>query len=223
MASRNGRLPPVTLAEIRPGQGAVGLLLNLSLQVGLSTALELNPQQLSLESINKHLVMHHSSLRVLLSSVYPAPIDAALTPEFSDLLIQALGAEDALLLLDLGHEINDVNRKLLNKVDRIVLIVEPERLSLLRGNQMVIELKRMGVSPRAIGGVLVNRLAAHNPISYQKTQDTLGAALLAVIPPAPELALEAIETTTPMVMLQPTSLLAEQFKTLARMLIDNRT
>lgn len=52
-------------------------------------------------------------------------------------------------------------------------------------------------------------------MTWQEAEQTLGHEILALVTPAPELAAQAAEAGTPMVLLQPTSIIATQMAKLA--------
>ncbi len=58
----------VTLCELRPGQGTIGLQLGFSRSTGLSTLLSKNAAEINPREVENQLATHGSGLRLLLAS-----------------------------------------------------------------------------------------------------------------------------------------------------------
>ncbi len=217
---QDGQPLKVALAEVKPTPGSIGLLLNISSTEGLSRLVNKGPAGLNPRGIREEMVAHESGLRLLLAPLQSAS-DDRLTPEISEAIVRGLVTMADVVILDLGSGLDEFNRNLIRMADQVVITVEPLRISLMLGSQMIEELERQGIGQSKINAVLVNRMPTAQPISYQKTREQLGTDLLAVIAAAPELANEAAENATPMVTLQPASLPAEQIHTLARELLGH--
>jgi pilus assembly protein CpaE len=210
----------VTLAEISPGQGVIGLLLNVPTDRGLSRVLGEEHPVLTPQNLEKYLVPHSSGMRLFLASSQPSPNDSRLTPDLTAKLVDALAATGTILFLDMGSGLDEYKRWLLPLAAQIVVVVEPERVAFLRASQMLDEVRKIGIDSARISIVLVNRIASDAPISPQKIQEALKATLLATIAPAPDLARQAIETGIPLVMLHPDSLPVAQIVTLSETLLE---
>jgi CheY-like chemotaxis protein/MinD-like ATPase involved in chromosome partitioning or flagellar assembly len=210
----------ITLAELNPGQGMIGLLLNMSTDRGLSRILEQEHPILTPQYLEECLVSHTSGLRLFLSSSQPSPNDSRLTSDVAIKLADALAPSGTTLFIDMGSGLDERKRWLLPLLAQIIIVIEPERIAFLRASQMVDEIKKMGIDDIRISVVLVNRTPVDTPIPLQNIQEALKVTLLAVIAPASELARQATDTGVPMVILHPESLPSAQIVKLSEILLE---
>jgi Flp pilus assembly CpaE family ATPase len=71
-----------------------------------------------------------------------------------------------------------------------------------------------------IGVVMINKAPSGATFTKDTLQGMLKHELVAVITPAPELAYQASERGVPMVIMQPESLVARQFRNVAEFLVN---
>jgi MinD-like ATPase involved in chromosome partitioning or flagellar assembly len=71
------------------------------------------------------------------------------------------------------------------------------------------------VARHRISVVMISRTPAAATFSKDVVEDLLQHDIVGVVPPAPELAFQAVEEGIPMVTMQPNSLVAQQFRTIA--------
>jgi CheY-like chemotaxis protein/MinD-like ATPase involved in chromosome partitioning or flagellar assembly len=212
----------VVLAEIRPGQGSLGWHLDYPQAEGLPNLLKKGQSGITPRAVEAELMTHRSGIRVLLSSFRPTPHDNALTPELAEHLVRNLAATADLLVLDLGSSLDERNQQLVGISNQIVMAVEPHRVALSMGREMIDNLKNLGIGPTRLCIVLVNRVASGVSTSWRDAQEQLGTELLGTIPPVPELAYQAAENATPMIMLQSeiAGIFHRQMRDLMQRLID---
>jgi pilus assembly protein CpaE len=192
----------VILAEIRPGQGSLGWHLDYPQANGLPNLLSQGPANITPRAIEAELMAHRSGIRVLLSSTQPSQHDNKLTPEVAETLVRNTASLCDLLVLDLGSGLDEVNQRLVSISNQIMMTVEPHRVALSMGREMLDNLRALGIGPTRVGVILVNRAVSGLSTSWRDAQDQLGIDLLGTIPPMPELAYQATENATPMIMLQ---------------------
>ncbi|MEJ2149617.1 MAG: hypothetical protein P8Z40_09050, partial [Chloroflexota bacterium] len=104
--------------------------------------------------------------------------------------------------------------------DQIVLVLEGGRVSLALGSEIAAELVEEGVDEKRIGAVLISRRADGRPLAYRGIEEVLGVELLSAIGAAPVLADRAIETSMPMVLLNPDDPVSAQIADLSRSLVE---
>jgi len=192
----------VILAEMRPGQGSLGWHLDYPQTEGVSRLLSKGASGLTPSVVEAELLTHRSGIRVLLASSQPSPHDAALTPPMAETLARHLAGLCDVLVLDLGNGLDERNQRLASLSNQILMAVEPHRVALSMGREMMGQLRNLGIGPTRLGVVLVSRASSGLSTSWRDAQEQLGVELLGTIPPAPELAYQATESATPMVMLQ---------------------
>jgi MinD-like ATPase involved in chromosome partitioning or flagellar assembly len=94
-------------------------------------------------------------------------------------------------------------------MDQLILIVDPFAVTLAMARLILAELDEVGASGGRIHVVVVDR--SHNlQIAWNEVEQALGREIRAVFSDAPDLAQQASRNGTPMVIMQPNSLFANQ-------------
>jgi CheY-like chemotaxis protein/MinD-like ATPase involved in chromosome partitioning or flagellar assembly len=184
--------------------------------------LRMKPQDVTKPAAESFLVKHASGLLVF-PSIYPDYSIGGVSPELVRKLIQTLSFMADFLLIDGGSRIDPATEEAIKEADRVVLAVEPEPLSLKLGNAMIKELGRLGVGSLKLIIVSVNRARAQIAFTKQEAEAILGSAINVTIPPAPELFFQSIKDGVPAVILQPSSLVAEQIKAVASLIKEAKS
>ncbi len=81
------------------------------------------------------------------------------------------------------------------------------------------DLNDLGVGPGRVSIVLVNRAQSGLQMSWQDAEQILGRPIQGVIPPAPDLMLQAAEAAQPVVSLQPDAIVTTQFQKIAEKVV----
>jgi Flp pilus assembly CpaE family ATPase len=131
-------------------------------------------------------------------------------------LMRSLRAVSNAVVFDLGSGFNPIVSQLQGQLDRLVLLVEPDPISIQLARQMLYELE--GDKPGRVSVVVISRLRHKYQPSWQDVEKALEHEIHALIAPAPELAYEAIDAGVPAIMLNPESTLASQITKLAEVL-----
>jgi len=217
--SRQGQ--EVILADVNSGRSGLGLQLGLDVPAGLTALLQRRPEEITPRLVEGQLVTHASGIRLLLASYQPA--DAALLDAHAQLgaIVQALAALCNILVLDLGSGLSLGMRQVVGRCDKVLLPVEPQRVSVALAQALIKELGAHGLRPEQIKPVLVKRARSSLQFTTGKLQSLFNSKDLAVISAAPELAYQASEAGAPMVLLDPHSQTAGQFSRLAQQLLQN--
>lgn len=205
----------VILAEIRPGQGSLGLMLGLADNIPNLTGLLTKPVSgINEQSVGSQLSPHPSGIRLLPASI--APKDAGLinNTQQMEAIVKTLSKMSKLLVLDLGTGINETTRRLALMCEKVIVVTDPAHVTLIQTKAMLNDLETLGLGAARLDLVMVNQAAAALQLSWQKAEQLLGRKMTTIITPAAELAYQAIEAGTPMVLLRPDSLTADQLRTL---------
>jgi pilus assembly protein CpaE len=205
----------VILAEIRPGQGSLGLMLGLADNIPNLTGLLTKPVSgINEQSVGSQLSPHPSGIRILPASI--APKDAGLinNAQQMEAIVKTLSKMSKLLVLDLGTGINETTRRLALLCEKVIVVTDPAHVTLIQTKAMLSDLETLGLGAARLDLVMVNQAAAALQVSWQKAEQLLGRKMTTIITPAAELAYQAIEAGTPMVLLRPDSLTADQLRTL---------
>jgi MinD-like ATPase involved in chromosome partitioning or flagellar assembly len=140
----------------------------------------------------------------------------------AEAIARELGVMSDYLLLDLGVGLGEANRRLLPRCHHVVVCIEPQRTSLSLAQALLNEMSTgLNLPQYKVSLVLVNKAPSAASFTKQTIEGLLSRELSGVITPAPELAFQSVEQGSPMVILQPTSLAAQQFQTIANHLVDS--
>jgi MinD-like ATPase involved in chromosome partitioning or flagellar assembly len=120
--------------------------------------------------------------------------------------------------LDLGSSLDAATCAAIKLCHYIVLVVEPQRVALTLAQAMLSDLGAMDVLRDRIGIVLFNRAPSAASVGLTTVERLLGQ-VIAVIPPAPELAFQASEVGVPLVQFQPGDPASSRMCDLARYLV----
>ncbi len=204
----------VVLADMPWSMGNVALLLGLTPhQGGLSGLLTRRAGELTRLAVQRQMVTHSSGLQVLPSPIEPIDREGPLLESTLYAVFEHLATEADFLLLDLGSGLNEVQRHLVERSDRLFILVEPQRIAMAMAQALLTDLESLLPLER-VQVILFQRYAA-TALSPETVENLLGCPVVGLIPAAPELAFQAAEQGIPVVMFQPDSPLAVQFRQLA--------
>jgi len=211
----------VLLAELRPGIATAAMHLGLRRHGALAHLLDQPVEQLDARTVEAQLDEHSSGVLVLSGQVEPPGVATLILPSHAETIVRHLGAMADYVLLDLGVGLGETNRRLLLGCYQVVVPVEPQRVSLTLAQALLGELTgSLKLARHRIKVVLVNKAPAAMTFTKETVEGVLQYDLAGVVTPAPDLAFQAAERGIPMVMVQPTSLVAQQFRTIAEHLAD---
>src|SRR5450759_5746211 len=109
--------------------------------------------------------------------------------------------------------------KVLALSNEAVIVVEPNPITVMRTKVLLEDLYDKGFGKsRLMTIVFINRVRSDIQLSWTQVQEALGQPVSQVISPAPELAYQAALRTTPMILVQPTSLTAQEIGKVADLL-----
>jgi pilus assembly protein CpaE len=208
----------VILADMRPGMGSVAL--QMSLNQGLLDKL-LGMQVASIDpgTIGPCLQEHKSNVRVLTGQSEPLGMAAPIPRAQAEAIVRGLGAASDYVLLDLGNGLDEPNPQLLAICHQVIMAIEPQRMALTMAQAVLGEMTRTLQMPKhKISLVLINKAASGATFTKDNLAEQLRHELIAIVTPAPDLAFQSGERGIPMVMLEPDSLVARQFRNIAEYL-----
>jgi pilus assembly protein CpaE len=206
---------PTILADFRLGQGTLGLSLGFGRSTGMANLLSRPIAEVTARAVENELVTHSSGIRLLLSSARPKETLLNAAPDSAAAVVRQLKALARNVLLDLGPGLNRVSARLLQEIDQLTLAVEPNRVALTLARDIMSELEQVGLAQARVNVVLINRAQSSLQIPWQEAEQILNHEMTAIISPAPELAFQAAEAGFPIILFQPTSIVASQFSKLA--------
>jgi pilus assembly protein CpaE len=206
---------PTVLTDFRLGQGTLGLALGFARSTGIANLLSRPTNDITPRAVENEMVTHSSGIRLLLSSSRPKETLLNVSPDSAAMIIRHLRTLGRSLLIDLGTGINRVSARLMQDLDQLVLTVEPNRVALTLAREILHEVEQIGLAQARVNIVLINRTQSSLQVPWQEAEQILNHEMTAIISPAPELAFQAAEAGFPIVLFQPTSIVASQFTKLA--------
>ncbi len=206
----------VIAAELRPGQGTWGIELNLMQTEGLTNILCAETASIDSAFIDKQLLRTTYDVRLLLASNKSKDAELLGSVAQFEMLIDQIPELADLILLDIGTNQFPALAKALDACDEMILIVEPQPVTVKRTRLLLDELRQKGYgSAKVLTTVINNRARMDMSMSVTQLEEALGASIMAGLPPVPEQIYYAGQRSVPMLLVQPDGIIAQQYNTLA--------
>jgi pilus assembly protein CpaE len=177
------------VADFRLGNGTLGLLMGLGRSQGMANVLSKPTSEIRPASIEPEVVAHQTGLRALLSSARPKEAQINAAHESVLAIVRGLREIGKPAVFDLGSGYNQFVSRLQKEMDKLILVVEPNRVSLTVARELIIELSQDGQA--RINIVVVNRAQSSLQTPWHEVEQILGQELRAIISAAPELTFQA--------------------------------
>jgi CheY-like chemotaxis protein/MinD-like ATPase involved in chromosome partitioning or flagellar assembly len=206
----------VIAAELRPGLGVWRDELGVTSNFGLENLLQMPPVEITPEAVEKQLFQAPFNVPLLLASSEPRNELLFTAAGQYEMLLETLGQMTDLVVLDIGTCFHPFYETFVRLCDEIVLVTEPQTLSLRRTRHLAADLRTHDFgSARPLTLVSNNRVRADMTMSFSKMEDALGQSVLLGITPVPELAFLSADKLAPFYIVQPGGVISKQFDTLA--------
>jgi len=211
----------VVFADMQSGMTTASLQLGLRRHEGLAQLLDQPAGRIEAKMIDARLEEHRTGLQVLSGQIEPLGVASTVSPDHAEVIIQHLGAMADYLILDLGVGLGETNRRILASCHHVVVPIEPQRVALTLARALLGEMTTsLKFARHRISIVLINKSPSAATFTKDTIEGLLQHDLVGVITPAPELAFQSAEQGIPMVMKQPDSLVARQFRIIAEHLAN---
>lgn len=205
----------VIAAEYRPGYGGISMDLGYPRPTGLNRLLQSKPEDITPQEIEKELVAHPTGVRFLLASTQPKDAQYLTANDQFEAITRQLIFMTDMIILDLGSSLPPVTQNILNYCNEVIIVVEPTPNCVQQTKTLIENLHAADVGTLGILPVLVTRVRSGVQMKWIEVQEMLNQEIKTVITPAPELAYKAAQNKTPIVVDQPESDIAHQFRQLA--------
>ena len=184
---------------MRPGQGSWADELGIPDSSGLTNLLQMDRPEITVSAVENQLVPNTFGVPLLLAANSVAKFDSLTAVIQYESLIQELSLLAHLLVLDIGTSFHPAYDILTGQCDEIILITEPQPITIKRTRALISELKvREFGSAKALTLVTVNRTRSEMSMSSSQIQDALGVSVALGFPPVPELAYQAGTRSIPL-------------------------
>lgn len=213
----------VIAAELRPSQGIWGIELGFPESEGLGDLLRLKTSEINSSQVEKVLMRTAQGIRILMAGNRIK--DNALMPNEDQLVaaVKQLPLLAPVTFLDIGTSYLPAFERIANLCDEIILIVEPQPLTVQRTRILANELNLFGFSKnKYLTLVQVNRIRADIQLNSAQITESLKINVTNMIPPVPELSYQAALHSVPLIDVQPEGLVAQQINRLAESIIQRR-
>ncbi|MDX1991489.1 MAG: response regulator [bacterium] len=208
-----GENPVVT--DFRLGCGSLGLYMGLPRAAGLAAVLGQSASEIRPNVIEKELIVHPTGLRALLSSTKPKEALLSYSLDSAAAVVKGLRSLAKPVIADLGSGYTPLIARLQAEMDLILLLVEQNGATLSIARELLYEIDPEGKGRVQI--VVMNR-AGTPQTAWSEVEAALGQEIRAIISPAGDLALAAMNAGTPMVNYQPSAIVSNQMMKLAETL-----
>ncbi|MCI0394598.1 MAG: response regulator [Chloroflexi bacterium] len=231
----------VALVELKGYGGDVRYHLKLKGGQDLGPLLELDASQIKRPEIERRLIHHSSGLHLLLAPQYGG--ERRLTVGHIEAVLDVLTSRMSYVILDVPPLVGNGIRRALELSDQILLVTEPETLSVTCALDQVERMKEWGVFDR-LNVVIVSRGPSASWLNRVEVENRLGMGggeaqaaarwepralevgvrlrqgVAGVIPPGPELFHESVRNGVPIILIEPSAPAARALFDLAEWLVE---
>ncbi len=233
----------VILAELRASGGTVRHQLKVSSNQDIGQLLSMHPEKIKRAEIERRIINHSSGMQLLLAPQNNE--NETLTQGHIELILDVLTTRAKFVVLDMPPVLNEATRRAFELADQVLLVTEPETLSISCAYMQLLKLKdwdvfnrvNLVVSTRTPSGSWLNRVEIENRLGMGggeaqaasrwepralEVDVRLRQGVAGVIPSAPELFHEAVRAGVPIVLIEPSAPAARTLLDLADWLADKQ-
>jgi pilus assembly protein CpaE len=166
--------------------------------------------------VEAELTQTKYGVHLLLASNNSEEVEYATAVSQLDGILQQLPLLAPLVVLDIGTNFLPGFEVVINACDEIILVTETQPPAVKRTHLIANELRSKGFgSAKPMNVIIVNRTRADMSLSMTQVENIVGQSVALGFPPAGELAFRSAEMSTPLVLMQPDGIIAQQFVILA--------
>lgn len=210
---------PTILSDFRPGQGTIGMDLDVQNTSGLIKLLENEEDDIS-ELVSASLLEHKTGIKTLLSSYQPADSKFITYLDKFQEIARELKNQADYIVLDLGPSLTPLVLGILPECEKIIICLEPSPANITQTRIMIQDLINSGIGEGRLLTVLINRQRSGVQLSWEQAENELERKIEQIFTPVPELAYQAAVTNTPMVQrADNNSMTADQFRDLTQKIL----
>ena len=207
------------LSDFRPGQGTIAMDLDVHNTSGMIKLLD-NEENEEAPNISDLLLDHKAGIKTLLSSHHPTDSKYSNHVDQFHQIAQLLRTQAEFTILDLGPSLTPVVAKILPDCEKIIICLEPSPGNITQTKILIQDLINSGIGEGRFLFVLINRQRSGVQLSLEQVENQLERKIDQIFTPVPELAYQSSVSNTPMILRAQDSMTAEQFRDLAKMILD---
>jgi len=218
MKNQSGK--DILLSDFRPGQGTISLELDVQNTSGMVKLLDEEDPDLISEMISDTILDHKTGIKTLLSSHHPS--DSRYSGHIGHFveIAKNLVSNADYTILDLGPSLTPASSKIIQECDKVLICLEPSPGNILQTRILIQDLINNGIGEGRFVIVLINRQRSGVQLSWEQAENQLERKIDQIFTPVPELAYQAAATNTPMIQRAEDSMTAEQFRDLAKLILE---
>ncbi len=210
----------VILSDFRPGQGTIGMDLDVQNSNGLIKLLDEEPGSDISDFFPDVLLDHKSGIKTLLSSYHPSDSKYITHVEQFHEIAKELPKQAAYTIIDLGPSLTPITTKIIPECDKILICLEPSPSNITQTRMLTQDLINSGLGEGRFITVLINRQRSGVQLSWEQAENQLERKIDQIFTPVPELAYQAAATKSPIIQRADDSMTAEQFRALTKLILD---
>lgn len=197
------------VADFRLGSGSLALYLGLGRISGIGSLLSKPAGEITPKLIEQELAVHQTGLRILPASIRAKETMMNFQAETAQAVVRGLRQLGRPVIFDLGSGFTTLTSCLIPEMDHLIVLIEPSNVTISMARELLQEISREDKSQISV--VVVNRVQNNLQPAWHEVEGILNHEIRATIAAAPELAFQATEATTPMVIYQPNAIVSTQF------------
>jgi len=210
----------ILLSDFRPGQGTISMDLEVHNTSGMINLLEQeDPAEVS-DLISDSVLDHKSGIKTFLSSHHPTDAKYITHNEQFLQIAKQITTQADYIVLDLGPSLTPISTSILPVCDKILICLEPSPSNVTQTRILIQDLINKGIGEGRFIIVLINRQRSGVQLSWEQAENQLERKIDQIFTPVPELAYQAAATNSPMVQRADDSMTADQFRDLAKLILD---
>ncbi len=213
----------VAAVETIPGYGSWAWELGHSDSEGLNKLLNTAAENINRNSVKNELILTTYGIHLLMASPKLRDQETVNNTAQYQAFLRELTEMSDFLLLDIGSPGNPNWRRILGMCNEAVIVIDPDPATMRRTKSLLQEIETLGFGKsRKVTPVAINRARSDIQLTLPQMQEALGIPVAILMPPAPELAYQAATRSTPLSLLQPDSLLSQQFIRLTDLILTKK-
>lgn len=211
----------VIAAELRSYYGTFSAQLRWEPADTIGSLLELEPEYINRRELDRRLLETAFGVKLLFGPQINEGVRSFRTGQ-AQAIVKGLVEMTDFLLLDLPSYPTDASEAAAKECDYIMVVVEPEPVSLFAGSVMLNLLNDWGIGAGRLGVVVVNRAASASTMNLSDIRSQLGFEILGLVPPMADACLLAQRQARPVVLVQPDILASQNLMDMTRRLTEGR-
>ncbi|GAB1420560.1 response regulator [Anaerolineales bacterium] len=205
--------------DIRLGEGHASVYLGMDRTQGVARLLSQPIHDITPSAIQNEIVQHQSGLQAILSTIRPRESQLIPSPDVLLSYISGIRAISDLSIIDLGPAYSKPIAAVLKNVDQFIYVIESTTAAIAIANEHIREIQNDGIANK-MRFVIINRAMSTQQVAWQEIESILRVQVSAIISPALDLAYQAMDSKTAMVLMQPNAMVSTQIVRLSEEILS---